>query len=302
MRTKKNRIISEKMLADYRKTLIEEEKSGNTVKQYMNVLEDFMQFSDGKAADKGMAVRYKEILVKTYKPRSVNAKLSALNSFFKSQGWYECIVKLVKIQNETFRPNNKVLTKDEYRKLLDAASDQGRERLNLALQTLCSMGLRVSELKFVTVEAVQAGFAEVTLKGKSRTVLLPEDLKVLLGGYIKEQNIKEGYVFVTRTGKPLDRSNIWRQMKSLNEKAGIERSKIFPHNLRHLFACVYYAGEKNANHLADIMGHSSLDTTRIYTQVSMEEELEALNRMGLVNIVKPDEKICTEEYEKKKIV
>lgn len=280
----KNRIISEEMLNRYQKMLAGEEKSKNTINQYLRDLECFRQYTNGKKVDKWVVIRYKEKLIENYKTRSVNAKLSALNGFFKKMGWYECIVKLVKMQKETFRANSKVLTKREYERLLEAAEHMGKGRLCLVIETLCSMGLRVSELRFITVEAVRCGFAEVTLKGKSRIALMPEELRKVLENYIREQKIESGCVFVTRTGKPLDRSNIWRDMKALSEKAGIMPSKIFPHNLRHLFACVYYAEEKNANHLADIMGHSSLDTTRIYTQVSMEEELAALNKMGLVGI------------------
>ncbi len=284
MRKTNSRVIHKRILEDYRRTLIEEEKSGNTIEQYLRDLEDFMHFTNGKPVDKKMAVEYKMKLSKTYKPRSVNVKLCAINGFFKRLGWYECTVKLMKIQKDTFRPVDKVMTKEEYGMLLSAAKRLGKRRLSLVMQTLCSMGLRVSELRFITVKAVCQGYADVTLKGKTRTVLLPEDLTVLLGEYIRDNGISDGCVFVTRSGKPLDRSNICHEMKALGEKAGLKRSKIFPHNLRHLFACVYYAEEKNANHLADIMGHSSLDTTRIYTQGSMEEELMALNKMGLVDL------------------
>ncbi|MCC8127163.1 MAG: tyrosine-type recombinase/integrase [Clostridiales bacterium] len=280
----KSRIISEGILKRYRETLIEEEKSKNTIDQYLRDLEKFRQYLDGRKVDKGLVMRYKEMLINKYKIRSVNAKLSALNGFFKKKGWYECVVKLVKMQKETFRANSRVLTKKEYMQLIKEANFLGKEKLSLVIQTLCSMGLRVSELRFITVEAVRFGLAEVTLKGKSRIVLMPENLKNVLENYIREQGIKDGCVFITRSGRPLDRSNIWRDMKILGKKAGIMPSKIFPHNLRHLFACVYYAEEKNANHLADIMGHSSLDTTRIYTQISMEEELAALNKMGLVEM------------------
>ncbi|MCD8123151.1 MAG: tyrosine-type recombinase/integrase [Clostridiales bacterium] len=284
MRKTKDRIINEKVLADYRRTLVEEEKSSNTIDQYLRDLEAFMQFADGKPVDKDMARRYKESMEGQYQPRSINAKLCALNGFFKRMGWYDCLVKLKKIQKETFRLVDKVMTKEEYEMLLAAARRLGRKRLNLVMQTLCSMGLRVSELRFITVEAVRRGFADVTLKGKTRRVLLPKNLRLLLGECIKDAGIKVGSVFVTRNGKPLDRSNICRDMKALAEEAGIARSKIFPHNLRHLFACVFYAKEKNANHLADIMGHSSLNTTRIYTQGSMEEQMTALNNMGLVDL------------------
>ncbi|MCD8371326.1 MAG: site-specific integrase [Clostridiales bacterium] len=284
MRKTKSRIISEKVLKDYQKVLIEEEKSGNTVSQYMRALEDFRRYADGRAVDKSMTLCYKATLVKAYRASSVNAKLSALNGFFKRMGWYECIVKLLKIQKETFRPDHLVLTRKEYEMLLAAAKRLGQKRLYFAMQTLCSMGLRVSELKFVTVEAVRLGYADVTLKGKTRTVLLSKDLRLLLSEYIREQGITTGCVFVTKNGKPLDRSNICRDMKALGDETEIVRSKIFPHNLRHLFACVYYEEEKNANHLADIMGHSSLDTTRIYTLGSMEEEMETLDKMGLVDV------------------
>ncbi len=280
------KIITPDTLESYRRMLIEDEKSPATIKQYSYGLERFTAFAGDQEITKSLAVRFKQELndAGCYAPRTINTILAAVNSFFKHMGWYDCIVKTVKIQQETFRPSDRELTKAEYEKLLRTARKLGKERICLVMQTICATGIRVSELKFITVEAVRKGYAEVNMKGKNRRVLLPKDLRKLLNEYIHKTGRKSGSVFVTRNGKPLDRSNICREMKALCQEAGIERSKVFPHNLRHLFACVYCEQDKNINNLADLLGHSDVNTTRIYTQISMGKLFKLLNRMKLAAI------------------
>ena len=208
--------------------------------------------------------------------------LAALNCFFKEVGWLDCVVKVVKIQRRAFRSQERELTRAEYLRLLKAAQQRKDMRLYYLMQTLCATGLRVSELRFITVEAVEQGSAVVSLKGKTRQILLPTALCRELKRYIRQQNISGGSVFVTRSGAPMDRSNILHAMKSLCEAAGVDRKKVFPHNLRHLFACLYYKASKDISHLADLLGHSSIDTTRIYTCVSSAEQKRQIDRLGLV--------------------
>ena len=208
--------------------------------------------------------------------------LAAANSFLKSRGWYECTVKSVRVQREAFRCREKELSLKEYYRLLEAAGEKKGKRLYYVMQALCSTGIRVSELPFITVEAVKRKRARVHLKGKSRWVLLPTKLCAQLKAYAARRGIREGSIFVTGSGKPLDRSNILHEMKAVSGKAKVERGKVFPHNLRHLFACTYYDREKDLTHLADLLGHSSVNTTRIYTRVSGEEQVKQIDGLGLV--------------------
>lgn len=225
-------------------------------------------------------MEYKEHLISAYAPRSVNSILSSLNSLFDYLGWHDCKVKTLKIQKQIFADTDKELTKSEYMRLLQAA--RNNKRLYYLMQTICSTGLRVSELKYITYEAVQIGQANIRCKGKMRTVILPKQLCKILKGYIKEQNIKSGAVFITKTGKPLDRSNIWSDMKKLCDSAGVARSKVFPHNLRHLFARTFYSLQKDIVRLADILRHSSVNTTRIYTMESGDIHRRQIERMNLL--------------------
>ena len=208
--------------------------------------------------------------------------LAAVNGFLAWAGWRECAVKLLKIQKSLFCDEGRELTKAEYARLVAAAKREGNRRLSLLIQTICATGIRVSELKFITAEAVAAGRAEVVNKGKRRAVLLPQQLCRLLRGYLGAEKITAGAVFVTRTGKPLDRSNIWRDMKRLCESAGVEPSKVYPHNLCHLFARTYYAIERDSSRLADVLGHANVNTTRLYTIESGAVPQRQLDRMGLV--------------------
>ena len=218
----------------------------------------------------------------SHAPATVNSILAAVNGFFRFMGWKDIAVKLLKIQKALFCDERRELTRAEYARLVSAAQKVGNERLSLVMQTICATGTRVSELRFITVEAVTTGRAEICNKGKRRTVVLPGRLRRLLRKYLQKQKKTAGAVFTTRTGRPLDRSNIWRDMKALCESADVEPGKVFPLNLRHLFARTYYSLEKDLSRMADILGHSSVNTTRIYTMESGGVHQRQLERMGLI--------------------
>ena len=273
--------ITDKLIKKYKDYLFNEEKSEATLEKYIRDIYAFSLWLKGKCVDKQVVLEYKAYLVDNYKPASVNSVLSSLNCYFSFYEWYDCKVKSLKIQKQIFASKEKELTKVEYEKLLDAAKSKKNERLYLLMQTLCSTGIRVSELRFITVSAVNTGIANINCKGKHRQVFLPKALCKILTGYIKKQKISSGSVFVSRTGKPLDRSNIWSDMKKLCETAGVSKDKVFPHNLRHLFARTYYSLQKDIVRLADILGHSSVNTTRIYTMETGEVHRKQIERMGL---------------------
>ena len=275
--------INLKLIDEFREKMQEDERSKATIEKYLRDIRAFMDFiGEDRGIDKETVIAYKKYLLEKYAPASVNSMLAAINSFFKENGWYDCVVKAIKIQKEAFRSGNKELNRDEYYRLLHAAKRQGKRRLYMLMQTICSTGIRVSELEYITVEALHTRRAIVSLKGKTRTVILPIELCRELKVYIKERNIKSGTIFVTRSGKPMNRSNIWQEMKELCEAAGVDREKVFPHNLRHLFACTYYQIKKDITHLADILGHSNINTTRIYTLISGEEQEKQISKLGLV--------------------
>mgnify|MGYP000315848942 FL=1 len=217
-----------------------------------------------------------------YRLESVNAMLAAVNRFLTFLGRNDLRLRPLKIQRALFLPADKELTRAEYIRLVRAAQSRDNQRLALVLQTICATGIRVSELRFITAEAVQTGRAEVVNKGKRRAVFLPEKLRHLLKGYLRAQKITAGAVFLSRRGNPLDRSNIWRDMKALCQRAGVAPGKVFPHNLRHLFARTYYALEKDLSRLADILGHSNVTTTRIYTAESGAVHARQIGRLNLV--------------------
>lgn len=245
--------ISEGMLAIFRKKMMEEEKAAATVEKYTRDVGAFLKYAEGSGGvDKERVLTYKSSPAEKYTPVSVNSMLAALNCFFKKTGWFDCTVKLLKIQKESFRAQEQELSKSEYLRLLGAAKDQKNERMYLVMETICSTGIRVSGLKFITVEALESGRAQVALKGK------------------------------TRTGKPMDRSNICHAMKALCEKARVAKEKVFPHNLRRLFACTFYKVKKDLSRLADVLGHSNVNTTRIYTLVSGKTQMKQIESLGLV--------------------
>ena len=274
--------ITRTMLEEYADYLQEEEKSVATITKYIRDVSMFADWLKNGDLTKGLVLQYKELLLESYAPASVNSILSSLNSFFMYREWYHLKVKTVKIQRQLFASQDKELTKVEYERLLSAAKKKSNRKLYYLLQTICSTGIRVSELRFVTVESLRARKAIIHLKGKVRLVILPEQLCRFLLCYTKEQGIKKGPVFVTKRGTPLDRSNIWKMMKSLCESAGVAKEKVFPHNLRHLFARTYYSIQKDIVRLADILGHSSVNTTRIYTAENGEVHRRQIQHLGLL--------------------
>ncbi len=278
------RKITNEVVTDFKMYLYDEEKSENTVGKYMRDIRHFCQWLGGEEFDKSAVLEYKKTLTERYAPSSVNSMLSSINALFSYLKWYDMRVKTLKIQNRLFASQSKELTKAEYERLLTAAKHKQNEKLYLLMQTIASTGIRVSELSAVTSDAVKSGQAVISCKGKLRQVLLPKSLCKMLMQYIRKQNITSGAVFVTRTGKPLDRSQIWKMLKSLCESAGVSKTKVFPHNLRHLFARTFYSLQKDIVRLADILGHSSVNTTRIYTKESGNAHQKLLERLGLLRL------------------
>lgn len=277
------RILYENAQNQFKLYLLREEKSENTIEKYLRDLRAFAEFTSGNVITKELVIEYKNKLIsEKYAVRSINSMLASLNSFFGFMGWHDLKVKSIKLQRQIYCPEEKELTKAEYIKLINTAKRKGNERLNLLIQTICSTGIRVSELQFITVEAVKCGEAVVSLKGKTRTAFIVKELKKKLLRYAAEQGIRSGMIFVTRTGKTLSRSNIWREMKNLCEEAGVNPDKVFPHNLRHLFARTFYGIEKDIAKLADILGHSSINTTRIYIISTGNEHRQRMEKLRLI--------------------
>ena len=276
------RKITTEIIKSFNDYLINEEKAAATINKYLHDVGEFQIWLGEQELCKTAVLAYKSYLCERYAPASVNAALSSLNSFFNFMEWYDLRVKNLKIQKQIFASTDKELTKAEYDRLLQAAKQKRNERLYLLMQTICSTGIRVSEVRHVTVEAVARGVAEINCKGKRRQVFLPKQLCQILKQYIKEQKIKSGAVFVTKNGNPLDRSNIWSDMKKLCKAANVSEKKVFPHNLRHLFARTYYSLQKDIVRLADILGHSSVNTTRIYTMETGEIHRRQIQKLGLL--------------------
>lgn len=274
--------ITIELIKQFRDYLICEEKSQATIEKYIRDITTFMMWLAERAVDKALVVEYKNIIIESYAPASANSMLSSINSFFVYMEWYECKVKTFKIQRQIFADKDKELTKCEYEKLLRTARNKNNEKLYLLMQTICGTGIRVSELRYITKESVIRRQATINCKGKMRVVILPEKLCVALKKYANEQKIMNGSIFVSKNGKPLDRSNIWKMLKSLCEDAGVSKDKVFPHNFRHLFARTYYSIEKDVVRLADILGHSSVNTTRIYTMETGEVHRMQLQKLGLL--------------------
>lgn len=276
------RILNERQIGQFRDYLSWEEKSPATVEKYLRDTRAFLTFAGEKVVTKELVMNWKaSLLAEAYAPRSINSMLASLNSLLRFLGWGDCKVKNLKIQQQTYCSEEKELTKSEYSRLLDAA--KGKPKLCLIMETICGTGIRVSELAYFTVEAVKAGEIKISNKGKLRTILLPRKLKKKLLAWAKKNGIQKGAVFVTKRGKPVNRSNIWEQMKKLCETAGVKASKVFPHNLRKLFARCFYAVKKDIAKLADVLGHSSIETTRIYLLTTGSEHRRQLERLGLVS-------------------
>ena len=278
----KEPVINGEMIEQYLIYQREQEKSQATLRKYKHDLNTLVEFLDGAELTKSALIRWKEKLIGEYALASVNTKLAAVNGYVRFMGWTKLTIKPLKIQKSLFLEEEKELTKAEYIRLVRAAQMKENERLALVIQTICATGIRVSELCFITVEAVQCGRAEISNKGKLRIVFLSDKLRKLLRKYIQKQKKTAGAVFTTRTGKSLDRSNIWREMKKLCKIANVSEKKVFPHNLRHLFARTFYSVEKDISRLADILGHTNLTTTRIYTAESGAVHARQMERMKLV--------------------
>ena len=272
--------ITQKSIAEFAVYLKGGEKSENTVKKYVRDIKAFFAWCDGRSVDKEIMLSYKKYLIEKYAPVSVNAAISSLNCFLDFMRVPDLKLKTVKIQRSIYASAEKELTKEEYERLLSAAKDN--KRLYCLIQTICSSGIRVSELSYITYAAVLKGFAIINNKGKMRKVFLPKKLCVMLKKYAKEQGITSGSIFVTRNKKPMDRSNIWKMLKALCKAAKVAKEKVFPHNLRHLFARTFYKIQKDIVRLADILGHSSINTTRIYTMTTGEEHRKQIDKLNLL--------------------
>lgn len=278
------KFITDDLIEKFKDFLINEEKASATLEKYMRDIKAFSEWTLGSELDKRKVLEYKEYLIGKFAPASVNSVLSSLNSFFEFNNWYELKVKMLKIQKQIFAQKDKELSKVEYERLLDAAKAKSNQKLYLLMQTICSSGIRVSELQYITVDAVKLRKATINCKGKMRIVILPKELCRMLTEYAKTQKITSGSVFVTKTGKPLDRSTIWKMMKALCESARVSKNKVFPHNLRHLFARTFYTLQKDIVRLADILGHSSVNTTRIYTMETGEIHRKQIQKLGLLRL------------------
>ena len=266
-------------LQQFEKYLLDEEKSAATIEKYLRDIRGFCLYLAGRQISKEETITYKERLTVDYAPASVNSMLIALNRFLRFIGMETCCVRLLKIQRQIYCTEDKELSKAEYARLVDAAKQRGNERLNLILQTICGTGIRVSELPYITAEAVREGKAVVNCKNKTRVIFIPSLIQKLLKQYMKKSGITAGSIFITKSGKPLNRRNIWRDMKALCERAGVSPNKVYPHNLRHLFARTFYSMDKDIVRLADLLGHSSVNTTRIYTMETGNEHRNRLERV-----------------------
>ncbi len=272
---------TEGLIEAFRQHLIREEKSTATVEKYLRDVRAFCDFMGEREITKEAVLKYKRHLqTRSYAARSVNSMLAAVNSFLIYIGRPECRVKTLKLQKQVYCAEEKELSRSEYERLLKAA--EKNEQLRLVMQTICATGIRVSELRFFTVEAAERGEVVVNCKAKTRTILIPGKLRRLLLRYAAKRGIHTGTIFLTRTGRPLDRKMIWAQMKGLCRAAGLNPAKVFPHNLRKLFARTFYGLEKDIAKLADILGHSSIDTTRIYIMTTGTEHRRKIERLGLV--------------------
>ena len=276
------RILTADIIEDFRKNLELQEKSTSTIEKYIRDVKAFSAYTENVAITKEKVIAYKKYLRNNYAVRSVNSMLASINSLFNSLEWHDLKVKSLKLQQQVFCSEDRELTKAEYARLCKTAERKKNKRLNLILQTICGTGIRVSELQYITVEAAKQGEAVVNCKAKTRSVFIVKELKQKLLRYAAEQNIKSGMIFVTRAGKPISRTNIWREMKALCVEANVNPEKVFPHNLRHLFARVFYGIEKDIAKLADILGHSSINTTRIYIISTGTEHRKKMENMHLI--------------------
>ena len=279
----KNHIINSSRIQEYARQLQAEERASGTVEKYLRDVGAFAAFAEGQPVDKALVDAWKEQLVSQgYAPRTVNSMLAAVHGFLAFLGFTGCKVKYLKIQRRVFRETGRELDKGDYEKLVAMAESRGRHRLALLMETICATGIRVSEVQYITVEAARRGEAEIRLKGKIRNIILPKKLCRKLLNYAGKQKTASGEIFLTKSGKGLSRRQIWAEMKSLCRHAGVDAAKVFPHNLRHLFARVFYKSCRDIVRLADVLGHSSIETTRIYLVTTVAEYTRQMERLGLV--------------------
>ena len=270
-------------IREFSRYLREEERETATIDKYSRDVKDFFIWLKDREISRERMGEWRGYLLQAgRKPVTINGKLSALNKFFSFLGRNDCRIKYLKIQRRLFRSTEKQLSKQEYIRLMETAHSLGRERLALLMETICATGIRVSEVKYITAEAIRAGRTEIALKGKIRTILLPGKLCRKLQKYVRKRKIVSGEIFLTRNGKGMSRRQIWAEMKSLCEKAGVAPSKVFPHNLRHLFAQTFYRVCRDVAKLADVLGHSSIETTRLYLISTEAEHVRQMERMGLI--------------------
>lgn len=276
-------ILTAEQITAYGCWLRQEERASGTMEKYLRDIRNFFAWLDGRAVTKEIVTEWKEQLQTEKAASTVNGALAALNGLFRFLGWEDCRVRFLKVQRRLFRDSKRELTRNDYERLITTARERGQDRLALLMETICATGIRVSEVQYITVEAAQQGRTEISLKGKIRTIILPAKLCRKLLKYAKKNKTASGEVFLTRNGKPLSRRQIWAEMKALCKYADVEPSKVFPHNLRHLFATAFYRACKDIVKLADVLGHSSIETTRIYLLTSGVEHQRQLDRLGLVS-------------------
>lgn len=277
----KSQIITEVQIKKFGESLYASEHSVNTIQRYCQEVRKFMEFLDGRVPDRQLFIEYRDLKKEQYNVRSINVKISAINAFFEWSKRPELKLHLLRIQRKAFISEERQLSKEEFSRLLRVAREKKSQRLYMLLQVLISTGIRISELPFITVEAVKYGEAEISLKGKSRAVRFQKELQKKLLEYCRKNKIESGYIFRTRSGQAVDRSNIYHEMQQLCEKACVEKKKVFPHNIRHLFARIFYHIEQNLAHLADVLGHSSIETTRMYVAETIYTYEKILERMKL---------------------
>ena len=272
--------LTEDTVKAYRLYLLEQERSESTIQKYLYAFHSLQAFLSGEPITSAALITWKRRQTSIHAPATVNAMLAAVNGLLRRLGRADLCLRFLKIQRQIFCEDERLLTQEDYLRLVRTAQDLGDQRFALVMQTLCACGLRVSELRHITAEAVASGKAVVNCKNKTRVIFLPGALQKKLRSYLKSKGITTGPVFRTRTGRPLDRHYIWRRMKALCTRAGVHPAKVFPHNLRHLFARSFYAMEKDIVRLADLLGHSSINTTRIYTLDSGASHLRSVQRLA----------------------
>ena len=280
----KERKMTAEMVLAFKKQLVAEELAEGTIRKYERDLAAFAAWVKDAEITKERSAKWKEHLIgQGYAPVTVNSMLAAVNTFFKFAGWHDCCIRFLKIQRKLFRDQSRELTAAEFKRLVETADATGRKRMAMLLETMAATGIRVSEVRYITVEAAQRGRAEIALKGKIRTILLSAKLCRKLLKYARKNQIASGEIFLTRSGRGVSRKQIWAEMKRLCRTAGVEASKVFPHNLRHLFATAFYRASKDIAKLADVLGHSSVETTRIYLVSTGAEHVQQLDRLGFVS-------------------